>query len=77
MPDIGPTELLVIAVIALLVLGPKRLPEAGRGLGRGIREFRQAITPHADRSSGVDTTSTLAAAASESAAPNPSQEIAR
>ena len=39
----NPINLLIIGVIALLVLGPKRLPEAARGLGRGIREFKQAI----------------------------------
>jgi Tat protein translocase TatB subunit len=42
MPGIGLTELLVIGVIALLVLGPKRLPEMARSLGRGLAEFRRA-----------------------------------
>jgi sec-independent protein translocase protein TatA len=37
-------ELAIVAVVALLILGPKRLPEAGRGLGRGIREFKESIT---------------------------------
>jgi sec-independent protein translocase protein TatA len=40
---IGFPEMLVIAVVALLVLGPKRLPEAGRSLGSGLREFKAAI----------------------------------
>lgn len=39
-----PTHLLLILVVALLVLGPKRLPEAGRALGKGIRDFRGAIS---------------------------------
>jgi sec-independent protein translocase protein TatA len=39
-----PTHLLFILVIALLVLGPKRLPEVGRSLGRGLRDFRSAIS---------------------------------
>jgi Tat protein translocase TatB subunit len=41
---IGMTELLVILVIGLLVLGPKRLPELARSLGRGLAEFRRAST---------------------------------
>ena len=48
MPEIGPMELIVVLAIALLVLGPKRLPDAGRSLGRGIREFKGAITGHGD-----------------------------
>jgi sec-independent protein translocase protein TatA len=41
---IQPTHLIFILVVALLVLGPKRLPEVGRSLGRGIRDFRDAMT---------------------------------
>jgi sec-independent protein translocase protein TatA len=44
MPNIGPMELIIVAVIALIVLGPKRLPDAGRSLGRGMREFKSAIS---------------------------------
>ena len=39
-----PTHLLFILVIALLVLGPKKLPEVGRALGRGLRDFRSALS---------------------------------
>ena len=39
----GPLELLVILVIALVVLGPKRLPEAARSVGKGMREMRDAL----------------------------------
>jgi Tat protein translocase TatB subunit len=42
--NIGMTELLVILVVGLLVLGPKRLPELARSLGRGLAEFRRAST---------------------------------
>ena len=44
MPSIGPMELLLILGLALLVLGPKRLPDAGRAMGRGMREFKDAVT---------------------------------
>ena len=49
--SIGPMELIVVLVIALLVLGPKRLPEVGRSVGRGMREFKDSI-------SGVHATTT-------------------
>jgi sec-independent protein translocase protein TatA len=39
-----PTHLLFVLVIALLVLGPKRLPEVGRSLGRGLRDFKSALS---------------------------------
>jgi len=40
--NVGPTELLVILILALVVFGPKRLPEMSRQIGRGLREFRRA-----------------------------------
>ena len=43
MPNIGPMELIVVLAIALMVLGPKRLPAAGKSLGRGIREFKESL----------------------------------
>jgi sec-independent protein translocase protein TatA len=39
----GPLELIVILVIALIVLGPKKLPEAARSVGRGMRELRESL----------------------------------
>jgi TatA/E family protein of Tat protein translocase len=42
--NIGPLELVVVLVIALIVLGPQRLPEVARSVGRGMREFRTALT---------------------------------
>jgi sec-independent protein translocase protein TatA len=41
--QIGPMEIVLVLVIALLVLGPKRLPEAGRSIGKGMREFKDSI----------------------------------
>jgi sec-independent protein translocase protein TatA len=43
-PAIGPTEIIVLLVIALLVFGPKRLPSLGRSLGGGLREFKDSVT---------------------------------
>lgn len=40
--DIGPEKLLLVLVIALIFLGPQKLPEVARSLGRGLREIRQA-----------------------------------
>jgi sec-independent protein translocase protein TatA len=42
--NISPLEILVLLVIALIVLGPQRLPEMARSVGRGMREFRKALT---------------------------------
>jgi sec-independent protein translocase protein TatA len=55
-----PTHLLFILVIALLVLGPKRLPEVGRSLGRGLRDFRSAVSGEDDHA-GFMTESTVEA----------------
>jgi sec-independent protein translocase protein TatA len=44
MPNIGPMELVIVLVIALLVLGPKRLPDAGRAVGKGMRDFKDALS---------------------------------
>jgi sec-independent protein translocase protein TatA len=48
MPNIGPLELAVVLIIALLILGPKKLPEVGRSVGRGMREFKDSITGNKD-----------------------------
>ena len=42
--NIGAPELIVVLVIALIVLGPKRLPEVGRSLGKGMREFKDSLS---------------------------------
>ena len=44
MPEIGIAGLIVILIVALLVFGPKRLPEIGRSLGKGMREFKDSVT---------------------------------
>jgi sec-independent protein translocase protein TatA len=68
MPNIGPLELVIILVIALLILGPGRLPDVGSALGKSIREFRKAATDVQD-SVRLDEPPTVAA-------PAPSQPVA-
>ena len=49
MPNIGPTELIIVLVIVLLIFGPKRLPGLGKQLGSGMREFKDGITGKRDK----------------------------
>jgi sec-independent protein translocase protein TatA len=56
-----PTHLLFILVVALVVLGPKRLPEVGRSLGRGIRDFRAAMGGDDDEPAEVPAATSPAA----------------
>mgnify|MGYP003332402383 CR=1 FL=1 len=44
MPNIGPTEIILLLVLALLLFGAKRLPEIGRSLGSGMREFKKGVS---------------------------------
>jgi sec-independent protein translocase protein TatA len=46
--NIGPFEIIIVLVIALIVFGPKRLPELGNSLGKGIREFKESVTGEKD-----------------------------
>jgi sec-independent protein translocase protein TatA len=44
MPNIGPLEIGIVLVVVLLIFGPKRLPDLGRSLGKGMREFKDSVT---------------------------------
>lgn len=44
MPNIGPLEIAIVLAIVLIIFGPKRLPDLGRSLGRGMREFKESVT---------------------------------
>ena len=50
----GPLELMVILVIALIVLGPQKLPEAARSVGRGMRELKESLTADDDEPDPYD-----------------------
>jgi sec-independent protein translocase protein TatA len=67
MPEIGITGLIVILVVALLIFGPKRLPEIGRSLGRGMREFKDSVTGKDEPSASAE----LPAAAVTTPTPEP------
>jgi sec-independent protein translocase protein TatA len=54
MPNIGPGELILILVIALVIIGPGRLPDVGAALGKSIREFRKASSDMAE-ATRIDT----------------------
>ena len=47
--NVGPMELVIILAIALIVLGPRKLPEVGRSLGRGMREFKKSLSGESSR----------------------------
>lgn len=62
MPNVGPMEILLVLIVALIVFGPKKLPELGNSLGKGIREFKGSI-------SGAEEEKPRVAPAAPSAAP--------
>jgi sec-independent protein translocase protein TatA len=79
MPNIGPVELIIILVIALIVIGPGRLPDVGAALGKSIREFRKASTEVSDATridapGNTPAATTPAAAVPPSAAPAPTPQ---
>lgn len=48
MPNIGPLELAIVLIIALVIFGPKRLPDLGKSLGKGMREFKDSLSGEND-----------------------------
>jgi sec-independent protein translocase protein TatA len=48
MPNIGPLEIVIVLIIVLVIFGPKRLPDLGRSLGKGMREFKDSVTGDKD-----------------------------
>jgi sec-independent protein translocase protein TatA len=62
--SVGPGELIIVLVIALIVLGPKRLPEVGRSIGNGMREFKESISGDSRRDDEDDDFAPLKRSAS-------------
>ena len=54
MPNIGPLEIAIVLIIALLVFGPKRLPELGRSVGSGLKEFQSGLRNHHEAESETE-----------------------
>jgi len=64
---IGPLELIIVLVIALVILGPKRLPDLGKSLGTGMREFKESITGNSKDDDEDGPTAVTSAGAEEPA----------
>jgi sec-independent protein translocase protein TatA len=73
MPNIGPMEVIVVLVLALIVLGPKKLPEMGKSLGKGMREFKDTLSGD---SKDEDTVHLSAHSETPAAAPAPVAPVA-
>lgn len=71
MPNVGPMEIAIVLIIALVVFGPKRIPELGKSLGKGMSEFKSSISGDDDHKSAEAATARLEAttASSESTSP--------
>ena len=74
--NIGPLEIAIVLVIVLIIFGPKRLPELGRSMGRGIREFRGSLSGDKDKDDVDDKRAELEAsqATPPSASPSATSE---
>jgi sec-independent protein translocase protein TatA len=67
MPNVGPIEIIVVLLILLVIFGPKRIPELGRSVGHGMRNFKQSVT-------GRDRDEEVRGLESESHAPAPGSQ---
>jgi sec-independent protein translocase protein TatA len=75
-PNIGPLEIAIVVIIALVVFGPKRLPELGRSLGSGITEFKDGLSnPKKTEDDAGDQAQLSESLDTDSEAPDPDSEI--
>jgi sec-independent protein translocase protein TatA len=70
--NIGPLEIFIVLIIALIVFGPKRLPELGKSLGRGLREFKETVT--GDKHDEEDEEDDVKALSTSQAPANPAEQ---
>jgi sec-independent protein translocase protein TatA len=71
MPSVGPLEIALLLIVVLVIFGPKRLPDLGRSLGRGMREFKDSVTGNDkdELPSGESSTDTVTKAAEDEREP--------
>ena len=74
MPNLGIWEILLLLLVLLLVFGPKRLPEMGRSLGRGMREFKDSVTGKTEYDDDDEPQKVELTPATTTAAPQPETE---
>ena len=70
MPNVGPLEIAIVLIIVLIIFGPKRLPELGRSMGRGIREFKGSLSGDEDKDDVDDKRAELEASKPKEATPD-------
>ena len=73
MPNVGPLELAIVLIIALVIFGPKRLPDLGKSLGSGLREFKDSLSGNKDDDDDDEAQAQLEAQAAQPQ-PDPSVE---
>jgi sec-independent protein translocase protein TatA len=59
MPTPGPLEIIIVLIIVLVIFGPKRLPDLGRSLGKGMREFKDSVTGKDKEHEQLDSVKTV------------------
>jgi sec-independent protein translocase protein TatA len=59
MPTPGPLEIIIVLIIVLVIFGPKRLPDLGKSLGRGMREFKDSVTGKDKEQERLDSAKTV------------------